>query len=284
MARYRKVSTRIWNDAAFREFSDAGKLCFLFILTHPSMTSLGGMRATLSGLAEELGWSPEAFREAFREALSKGMVKHDEKASLIFLPKFIRHNPPESPNVVKSWESQLELIPECELQVECVQAAYDFVKGLGKAFAEALPEAFRKAMPNPYPYLEPESQVVNSKPSLPSKPTKSPRKQAGTSVSSGRGFDAKNLKDPLRVLAYTKSRGIDTGKLENRVRSLAAALAATAGDKPGGLFVTLIEKGAGGDWSTVSDEYHEPAKQWLKTIERPTESEMSFLASVGAES
>lgn len=281
MARYRKVSTRIWNDAAFREFSDAGKLCFLFILTHPSMTALGGMRATLSGLAEELGWSPEAFREAFLEALSKGMVKHDEKASMIFLPKFIRHNPPESPNVVKSWDGHLEMLPECELQVECVQCAYDFVKGLGKAFAEALPEAFRKAMPNPEPEPEPELQVgnTNTKPSLPSKTSKPLRQQAG---SSGRGFDAKNLKDPLRVLAYAKNRGVDTGKLENRVRSLAAALTARAGDKPGGLFVTLIEKGAGGDWSTVSDEHHEPAKQWLKTIERPTESDMPFLANVGA--
>ncbi len=44
MGRYRKVETRIWNDATFRSLSDDGKLLFLFVLTHPSQTSLGAMR------------------------------------------------------------------------------------------------------------------------------------------------------------------------------------------------------------------------------------------------
>lgn len=48
MARYRKIDSRIWNDAKFRELSDNGKLVFLMLLTHPSMTSLGAMRATVT--------------------------------------------------------------------------------------------------------------------------------------------------------------------------------------------------------------------------------------------
>jgi hypothetical protein len=83
MARYRKVDSRIWNDAKFRALSDKGKLAFFMLLTHPNMTALGGMRTTVSGLAEELGWPTEAFREAFREAIQKGMAKHDERACLV---------------------------------------------------------------------------------------------------------------------------------------------------------------------------------------------------------
>jgi hypothetical protein len=59
MSQYRKVDTRIWNDAQFCGLSDDGKLVFLLLLTHPNMTSLGAMRATLAGLAEEIGWEPE---------------------------------------------------------------------------------------------------------------------------------------------------------------------------------------------------------------------------------
>lgn len=156
MARFRKIDPRIWNDAKFSSFSDNGKLAFLMLLTHPNMTSLGAMRATLGGLAEELGWSAEAFREAFREALSKGMVEHDPKACLIALPNFVKYNPPESPNVVKAWVGALDLLPECTLKTCVVARAKAFAEGMGKGFGEAFADTFGKAMPNPEPEPEPE--------------------------------------------------------------------------------------------------------------------------------
>lgn len=148
MSHYRKIDTRIWNDEKFRSLSDLGKLAFLFLLTHPHMTMIGAMRASLPGLAAEIGWSPEAFEEAFHEASAKGMAEHDERASLIWLPRFLKYNPPESPNVVKSWVRALDLLPECPLLTRVVAASKDFAEGLSKAFQEALPEAFRKAIRN----------------------------------------------------------------------------------------------------------------------------------------
>jgi hypothetical protein len=56
MARYRKIDPRIWNDQKFRELSDDAKIVFFLLLTHPHMTALGAMRATVAGLAAELGW------------------------------------------------------------------------------------------------------------------------------------------------------------------------------------------------------------------------------------
>jgi hypothetical protein len=154
MARYRKIDPRIWNDAKFSSLSDNGKLAFFMLLTHPSMTSLGAMRATLQGLAAEMQWAPEAFREAFLEASSKGMAEYDAKACLIALPKFIQYNQPESPNVVKAWVGALDLLPECDLKTLVIARARGFAEGMGKGFAEALPEAFAKAMP----YQEPEQE------------------------------------------------------------------------------------------------------------------------------
>lgn len=148
MARYRKIDPRIWNDKKFRSMTDAGKLVFLFVLTHPHMTSIGAMRATLGGLADELGWELKAFREAFGEAFEKGMVKHDPKASFLALPNFLKYNAPESPNVVKAWVSASDLLPECDLKEEVIQWVKDFVEGLPEAFAKALPKDFAKGMPN----------------------------------------------------------------------------------------------------------------------------------------
>ncbi len=146
--------------------SDSGKLAFLFLLTHPHMTALGAMRATVAGLAEELGWDAEGFRKAFHEALQKGMAEHDAKACLIALPNFIRYNSPESPNVVKAWVGSLDMLPECPLKNRTISRAKDFAEALPEAFAKALPEAFAKGIP----YQEQEQEQKPEQEKTPSSP------------------------------------------------------------------------------------------------------------------
>lgn len=148
MSRYRKVDPRIWNDKRFCALGDTGKLVFFMLLTHPNMTALGAMRATVAGLAEELGWPVEAFREAFVEVLREGMAEHDPKACMIALPNFIRYNLPESPNVVKAWVGSLDLLPECDLKNAVLQRAKEVTEGMQEGFTKAFVEAFAKAMPN----------------------------------------------------------------------------------------------------------------------------------------
>lgn len=151
MSRYRKVDVRIWNDEKFATLSDRGKLAFLFVLTHPNLTALGAMRATNAGMAAELKWPEEAFREGFGEVLSKGIAKQDEQASFVWLVNFLRYNRPESPNVVKAWVGAIDLIPECQLKVAMLQRTAEFASGLGEAFMKALPKAFLEALPKGMP-------------------------------------------------------------------------------------------------------------------------------------
>jgi len=158
MSRYRKVDTRMWNDEKFCSLTDAAQLAFIFVMTHPSMTALGAMRATIPGLAAEKGWTTEAFAQAFGEALSKGMVEHEESARCVALPNFLKYNPPESPNVVKAWAASLDLIPEGRLKSLTVQRAKGFLQGKTKAFADALPVSFAEALPKPMPNQEPEPE------------------------------------------------------------------------------------------------------------------------------
>ncbi|MEX0385839.1 hypothetical protein [Spiribacter onubensis] len=175
MGRYRKIDTRIWNDEKFNELSDDAKLVFFMVLTHPNMTALGAMRHTIAGLAEEMGWSTEGFREAFREASLKGMIEHDPKASVIALPNFIRYNGPESPNVVKAWSTALDLLPESEVTNRVVMRAARLAEDKGEGFAKALPEAFLKdfaktspkGMPNQEQEQEQEQEQKKNPPSPP---------------------------------------------------------------------------------------------------------------------
>ena len=141
MARYRKIDPRIWNDEKFASLSHEGQRAFLFILTHPSMTSLGAFRATKEGIEAELGIDTKGFAKPFQELLSKGLIKYDESRFLVFAPNFLKYNQPENPNVVKGWAGCLDLLPECPLLAEVLQRAKSCASAnskTSKAFSEAL--------------------------------------------------------------------------------------------------------------------------------------------------
>lgn len=167
MSHYRKINVAIHNDSKFASLSDKAKLLFFTLLTHPNLTSIGAMRFTQAGMAEEMGWTLKDFQEAFREVLNKGMIWADEKAHFLCLPNFLKHNKPESPNVVKSWSKLDGLLPECQLKNKYYQVVKGFLKGFGKAFGEAFREAFGedfgKAMPNQELELEQELEYDNAR-------------------------------------------------------------------------------------------------------------------------
>ena len=150
MSRYRKVDTRIWNDEKFGALSDSGKLAFFYVLTHPNLTAIGAMRATLDGLAAELGWSPKRFRAALAPALKGGsMIEVNERASYIGLPHFLRYNEPEAPNSVKAWRSAFDLIPECAEKRALVRRCRAYLDTKSPAFRDAMPDGIAEAPSQP---------------------------------------------------------------------------------------------------------------------------------------
>ena len=159
MSRYRKIDPRIWNDAKFRKLGDDGQLAFMFVLTHPSMTSLGAMRATVEGLAAERAWPPQRFADAIRDAIADGMLEVNRDASYMGVPNFLKYNEPEGPNsVIKAWVEALDLIPECpeksKLASRCrlylSAKTADFQSRIGgvlDAMQDAMQDAMRDACP-----------------------------------------------------------------------------------------------------------------------------------------
>ena len=107
MSLYRKIEVRMWGDYKFRKLSPlppCGQGLWIYLLTGPHTGPIPGLfRVSQATLADELGWSVEAFQEAFGEAFREGMVEADWEAKVVWVPKAIHCNPPASPNVVTSW-------------------------------------------------------------------------------------------------------------------------------------------------------------------------------------
>ena len=107
------------------------------------MTSLGAMRATVEGISSEI----DVPVEALTEVLSKGMLKADPVAKLIYAPNFLKYNKPESPNVVRAWGKAYDMLPECKYKTEIYNAIKCVIKQYGKGYAKAFSEAFPKDIP-----------------------------------------------------------------------------------------------------------------------------------------
>jgi hypothetical protein len=153
--RYRKVPQKLWGDERFCALTRAqpsGQGLYLYLITGPHTGPIPGLfKAGRAALAEDLGWEIEAFDEAFAEVLRQGLAKADFKAKVVWLPDAISVNRPESPNVVRSWAGEFDLIPECDLKREAYQALRASIHAVGEAFGKAFDEAIRKPSPKPSP-------------------------------------------------------------------------------------------------------------------------------------
>ena len=151
MSRFRKVDPKMWGDAKFRALSPpppCGQSLFQYLLTGPETTSLPGvLRGGQAHFAEELGWTVEGFAKAFAEVFHEGLAKADWRARMVWLPNAKKYNVPESPNVVRSWRTAWDEVPECDLKLEAYHALRAFTEGLGEGFAKAFTEACAKPSP-----------------------------------------------------------------------------------------------------------------------------------------
>ena len=151
MARYRKIDVRIWNDRKFRELDDKAKLAFFLVLTHPDTNQLGMLRSRSVALAMELGWHPDVMSDAMLTLCRMGMLMVDDKAGFIFIPNFLKYNPPNGPNAVKGWSGLLDQMPECALLNHAISCLKPFICGLSEGLQNAIPDDIKDAISHAIP-------------------------------------------------------------------------------------------------------------------------------------
>jgi hypothetical protein len=147
MAHWRKIDCRIWNDEKFLSLSDKAQFLFVYILTHPNMTCLGAMKATLDGLAAERRWDGSSTRDAIFSLVEKGMLVVDEFAHYVGAPHWFKYNPPERPfGLEKLWTGALDKIPECPAKQDQILRSIQCLDGLGEKMITAIGGGTRRAM------------------------------------------------------------------------------------------------------------------------------------------
>lgn len=146
MARYRKIDTRIWNDRKFRELDDKSKLAFFLVLTHPDTNQLGMLRSRSVALAMELGWHPDVMSDAILTLCRMDLLMVDDKAGFIFIPNFLKYNPPNGPNAVKGWAGLIDLMPECDLLSRALVYLKPTIFGLSEGVRSAIPDDVKNAI------------------------------------------------------------------------------------------------------------------------------------------
>lgn len=138
---FRKVSIGTWADRKVMSLSPmapSGQALFVMLMIGPQTTNIPGVQPIgRMGFAEMLEWDQEGFDEAFAEVFREGLAKADWKARLVFVPKAIQHNLPQSPNVVKSWANTWARVPDCDLKTEAWHTIFEALTGLGESYARA---------------------------------------------------------------------------------------------------------------------------------------------------
>jgi len=152
--RYSKVSRRKWNDERVQALSwppPNGLTLWDRLLTGPELGVIpGAFQAWEAGLAQALRWKLEGFRQAFGEVLREGLARADWSVGLVWVPKAIEHNKPESPNVVRSWRDSWEELPECALKAEIYESLRAYLcESMGEPYVKAFDEACRKPSTKP---------------------------------------------------------------------------------------------------------------------------------------
>lgn len=123
--RYRRISTRMWNDEKFASLSKAppnAQTLWIWLLTGPFSTNIPGLlRVGEASISEDLDWPLDQVKTVVAELESKSMIVVDRRHRVVWLPRAIAHNPPTSINTVKGWGSTIrDLFPECPLVREAM--------------------------------------------------------------------------------------------------------------------------------------------------------------------
>ncbi len=151
--RYSKVSRRMWVDEKFLRLSAPkpnARTLWQRLLTGPELGCIPGLfPARLAALAEDLEWPLPALKKCWGEIEREGMAEADWKRGLVWVPKAIEHNEPESPNVVRGWRVAWRELPDSELKDRARAALRSHLVAMGEPWAKAFDEATGKASPKP---------------------------------------------------------------------------------------------------------------------------------------
>lgn len=117
----------------------------LYLLTSPHRNIIGCYFLPEPYACFDLGWLPERFKKALDELLCVERVKYDEQYHIILIPNYLKFNPLENPNQVKSAIEKVNELPQTALFVDLISV----LKAIDKPFVKPLLQRLQERLPQP---------------------------------------------------------------------------------------------------------------------------------------
>lgn len=143
---FRKVDSRLWDDAKFRRLTSDGRLLWLYLLTNPHAGSLGIYVISKATMADDLQWKLAKLERTFSAILAKDMAKYDPPSRTLLILNYLKYNAGFTNAASKAAAiRQLKGLPNSPL----IQPFMDLAK-LYLTFSESLASAFAFALEDTY--------------------------------------------------------------------------------------------------------------------------------------
>jgi hypothetical protein len=165
IGRWRRVYSNDWHDAAFQGLSDAERVVWFYLKTGPQSTSVGIFRVSAAVAVEDIGnLTATEFQHRLDVVVRAFGWRYDMATRVLWIPNWLAENPPQSPNVAKSYRKLLANLPDCDLKAEAALSIGRQLKDFPQAFLEAFGKDFAKAFPQPKSKTEslPEPQTESN--------------------------------------------------------------------------------------------------------------------------
>jgi len=142
---YTRVESRFWQDEKMRNVSDDARYLMLYLLTSPHRNILGFYFLPFPYACFDLGWDEKRFKKALEELLNTGGIAYDAISHVVLVKNYLKHNPLENPNQVKSAIVKLDELPETHL----FQSFLTIIKQSDKPFIQPLIERLQERLGQP---------------------------------------------------------------------------------------------------------------------------------------
>ena len=152
VGRWRRIYANEWHAGAFQSLSDGERVVYFYARTGPQTTSVGIFRLSTAVAVEDIGGTiiPTEFDLRLIVVVERCGWLFDPATRVLWIPYWLDENPPQLPNVVRSWRKLLLNLPDCDLKYAAADLVFESLKDKPKAFREA----FGKALVEPEPKTE----------------------------------------------------------------------------------------------------------------------------------
>ena len=108
---YGVIHVAYWTNPEIKNLQDAPKLLGAYLLTSPHSNPLGAYRSTLAYISDDLSWSSQTTNSAIDKLKKIEFVEYDDREGWIYLPKYLRFNPPKNTNQGKNLFKLFNKVP-----------------------------------------------------------------------------------------------------------------------------------------------------------------------------